>query len=118
MISDRTMLRVASAVFIVGFVALFFISQQNVGKTVQIAEISETMLGERVSVQGVITNIRQGNNLIMILVDENDNSKMIKVVLFDNNVELENGDFVVVRGEISIFRGDLEITATKISKIE
>ncbi len=118
MISDRTLLRVSAAVFITGLLALFILSQEP-KRIVFIKEINEKMIGEKVSVTGIIENLLVENSLMMQLADENTNEK-IKIVMFDPQQGVldgfHDGDKVAVSGEISIYKGELEIIANKISK--
>ena len=116
MISDEKLLKIAVVVFLVGFSALFFLSQPESGTVLSVSQISENMIGEKVSVYGVAENLQLRNNLMMDLIG---NGTKIKVVMFDmQTINFKHGDTVVVRGEVSIYKGELEIIATKISRIK
>jgi DNA/RNA endonuclease YhcR with UshA esterase domain len=120
MISDKTVLKIAVVVFAVGFFALFLISQQE-PKLFSVSEITENMIGEKASVRGIAERPRVRDSLTMQLADENSTAK-INVVMFNPTEVMLNsfkaGDAVIVNGEISIYKGELEIIANKISKIE
>jgi DNA/RNA endonuclease YhcR with UshA esterase domain len=117
MISDEVLLKIAVVVFLVGFSMLFFLTQQESGNVLSINQINENMIGEKVAVYGIAEDLQLGDNLMMVLIGEN-NTKT-KVVMFDTQgINFKEGDTVVVRGEVSIYKGELEIVATKISRIE
>ncbi len=122
MISDRTLLKTSVAVFIIGFFALFLLSQVQPERMLSVSEIKESMIGEKVSVHGIAERPLVRDSLTMRLVDENNTNIKINVVMFNPTPKVLNsfraGDAVIVSGEISIYKGELEIIANKISKTE
>ncbi len=121
MISDRNLLKIAAVVFGVGFFALFVLSQQQPAKLLSVSEITEDMIGEKVSVHGIVERPLVRDALNMYLIDENSTSK-IRVTMFDPPQEVlasfKAGDTVAVNGEINIYRGELGIIVNKISVIK
>ena len=121
MISDKTLLRVAVIVFTIGLFSLFILSQQMPEKVLAVSDIKEDMIGEKISVRGVVENPQVRSSLTMRFIDENNTNIKLWVVMFDPSQEIVNsfksGDVVVVYGEVNIYRGELEITANKITKI-
>ena len=122
MISDKTLPKIAVVVFGVGFFALFLLSQMQPEKMLSVSDIKETMIGEKVSVHGIAERPLVRDSLTMQLTDENNTNIKIHVVMFNPTEETLNsfraGDAVIVSGEISIYKGELEIIANKISKTE
>jgi DNA/RNA endonuclease YhcR with UshA esterase domain len=122
MISDKTLLKISIVVFAAGFTMLFLLAQQVPEKILSVGEITEGMIGEKVSVRGIAERPQVRTSLTMLLSDENSTSTKIMVVMFNPTQEMLNGfragDIVAVSGEINIYRGELEIVANKISKIE
>ena len=122
MISDKTLLRVAVIVFTIGLFSLFILSQQIPEKMLSVSDIKEDMIGEKVVVRGIAESLQVKSSLTMMLVDENNIDEKIRVVMFEPSQDTLNsfraGDVVVVYGQINLYKGALEITANKISKIE
>ena len=114
MISDKTLLRIAVVVFAVGFAALFVLTQFAF-TTISVRDINENMIGEKVSVTGIVKDLQIGNILSMQL---RDSGSQIRVVMFNPEASFESDDLVAVNGEVALYKGDLEIIANRISKIE
>ena len=119
MISDKDLLKISIIAFVIGLALLFVIGQQSLTKRLSVSEIKENMIGEKVSVRGFVESPQIKESLFMSIIDENNSNTKINVVMFNppKDLTLKAKDLVLVNGEINIYRGELEITATKISKV-
>lgn len=108
--------RLLNLVLIASFLGIFIllVISENVSiKESSIIQLSKEGVGKRVMVSGFISNLFETEGLY--LFDLTNNSDSIKIVLFKNNeTKLYNNNFVFVEGELTEYKGDLEITAKRI----
>lgn len=79
----------------------------------QIIEIDESMAGEPVEVEGVITNsYSTDEHLFFDLEDEY--GAEIDIVMFNTDKSVENGEIATVIGDVSMYEGELNIIAEEI----
>ena len=111
--NDQQLIRLSLIGAVIGIVALYIVSQFVVSATVNIGEISENSIGSSVTVSGEIKNLykHKDGHIFFDLVDD---TGEIKTVLWEDVVKqldlnLENGDKLKITGEITTYKGDLEL---------
>ncbi|MBU0898998.1 MAG: exodeoxyribonuclease VII large subunit [Nanoarchaeota archaeon] len=110
---EQQLIRFSLIGAILGIIALYFVSQFAVSATVNIGEISNNFLGTSVTVSGEINNLykHKDGHLFFNLADE---TGEIKTVIWDDvvkqlEIDLKNGDKLKITGEITTYKGDLEL---------
>ncbi len=111
---ETTLLKIALICSLVGLVALFFISQRIELKDYK-PDFLNKNIGESVNLSGKISKITAGNNVVLIELSQ---QVPVSVVVFtDKNINLNENNFVEIRGKIQEYNGKEEIIADKIKVI-
>lgn len=107
---------------VAGLIALGFVSASVTSNVVKIQTIMPDSIGLVVKVCGAVTQTytSKGGH---VFLDVEDDSGTINVVVFENMAkglsidpyELKLGDHVCVRGEVDMYRNELEIIPKEIS---
>jgi len=114
---EKNLLKVALGCSIIGILIIFIFADKLEPSVIKISDISDSMIEKSVKIQGEITSIR--NNPEVLILDIKDDSGSIKVIGFsDGNVKLSKGNFVEVFGDVTDYKGLLEIDAKKIISLE
>ena len=102
--------KLALMTFLVGLIALFFLSSSLEPKSIKISDISSKMMDNYVKISGTITKIKQFDTLTSLTIsDDTDN---ITVICPKTNISKDS--FVEVIGKVKEYKGILEIEAEKI----
>ena len=117
--------RISLVCSVVGLIALGLISSSITSNTILIQTVTPDSIGLMVKLCGVITRAytSKDGHVFLDLADE---SGTINVVVFESMVnglsinpyELKEGDNVCVRGEVDMYRNELEIVPKDITKTE
>jgi len=111
-----TITRFSLLFIVLGLTGLYFISNLE-PEFVKISEIDKTYLNKIVSTSGKVRNLYISNSSTLFLVLE-ENGKKIDVVMFRaSNINLGKGDYVLVKGEVCLYKNKLEIIAREIKKL-
>ncbi len=111
MMEDKTIKIISLTMALVGIIGLAVISLQSGYTPTNIYEISESMIGKKVVVNGTIRSLSiKENNLFMSLED----SGIIKIVMFNSDIRANAGNRAVVYGRVNVYKNELEIVAEKI----
>ena len=111
---ESVILKIALIFSLIGLIMLYFISD-NIGVKEYSARINSD-IGEDVKLKGVVKSIRKGNNTAFIEIEQN---LPLGIVLFENkNINLTQGDFVEVIGEVQDYNGKEEVIANRIRVVE
>lgn len=101
---------------ILGISVLLFLSNSLEPKLIKISEINDNMLEQYVKVQGNIISLKSyGDMAILSLEDE---TGKISVVVYNLKENLSLSGKIEIIGKIKEYKGELEIEASKINKIE
>jgi len=102
--------KLALITFLIGLIALFFLSSSLEPKQVRISEISGKMMDNYVKISGEVVKIKQFDTLTSLTIsDDTDN---ITVICPKTNISKDS--FVEVIGKVKEYKGILEIEAEKI----
>jgi RecJ-like exonuclease len=80
---------------------------------VEVSEIKSSWQGKKIMVEGVATSIDARSSMTQFQLESGNSS--VKVVKFER-LELEEGSTTVVEGKIDLYRGDLQVQASKITQ--
>ncbi len=120
MITDKQLMKVSLVLAVVGLFGLAVIAYYIEPPEVSIASISDTYLGKVVGVKGVVSgisksaDIQEKETLFFTLTDS---TGRIKVVNFNNKIDLKDGSIVSVIGKLSFYENKYEIIAQYITQI-
>lgn len=116
--NETQLLRFSLAVAFLGMVSLFFLTKTITAPTVTIDEITDEFLGKKVSITGMIQEIRLVKNMTILTVGQEESVKTISVVAFESLSFLQKNDAIFVSGEVQEYHGALEIVVEKVEVIE
>lgn len=108
---EKTLLKISLIASLVGILILLFISSRLEVNEKTISNIDETDIGSSLKIDGVITNIRKTNKVTFIDIAQ---LEEMKVVVFNDEIELNRGDYVEITGKIEEYKGLTELIADKI----
>jgi RecJ-like exonuclease len=104
--------KLALITFLIGLIALFFLSQNLEPKQVKISDINSKMMDNYVKLQGTVVKIKQFDTLTSLTVS--DNTDNITVICPKTNISKDS--FIEVIGKVQEYNGILEIEAERISE--
>ena len=109
---DSLLLKIALIWTVLGIFILFFVSTYFEPEEVIISDLS-LHVNKAVYVKGTISEVSYKETVSFI--DLEDDSGKIDVVLFElPKQSLKTGDFIKVKGKVTIYKGNLEIIAQEI----
>ena len=118
-ITDEKLLRIALITALIGIIGLILFTPSIEVKKVDIKYITRSMIDEKVSIQGVITDIAQSSSKTNYFLTISDGKAKITLIIFEKQVSeitsrnLDIEDFennkVEVVGTITEYKNDLEL---------
>ena len=118
-ITDEKLLRIALITALIGIIGLIIFTPSIEVKKVSINDITISMIDEKVSIQGVITDIVQSSSKTNYFLTISDGESQITLIVFEKQVaeissrNLNIEDFknkkVEVVGTITEYKSDLEL---------
>lgn len=118
-ITDEKLLRIALITALIGIIGLILFTPSIEVKKVDIKNITRSMIDEKVSIQGVITDIAQSSSKTNYFLTISDGKAKITLIIFEKQVSeitsrnLDIEDFennkVEVVGTITEYKNDLEL---------
>ena len=107
-------MKVSFAVSVIGIAGLLVVSQFAEAPQISISQLTLSMVGEKVVVNGIATGVsRNDGNLFMTL----DDGTKIDVVVFERNarkIDVGEGANVTIIGTVNVYKSKLEIVADSI----
>ena len=109
---EKTILKVAIVVTIIGLAFLFLYAGEVELKAVE--RIDSAIPEETVEMTGIVSRVSQHDKVIFLEL-EGQRIEKVDVILFtDENIFLKAGDYVEISGTIEEYEGKREIIANKI----
>jgi len=116
--NEKILVKISFICSLIGIIALFFLSESIEITERTIDQIDIGMIGNDVSVEGVVNRVTNTEKvIIMDVIDTNNNENKLTVVAFkksDDNIELTKGSKVSITGKIEEYNSKPEIIASKI----
>ena len=103
---ENTLLKIAFVVAILGLVVLYLISGIIEVEQKDIDKITLGNVGEQIKVSGEVSSVKSFKTVTII---ELKTESRIDVVLFKENVSLDNGRYVEIYGSVDEYEGKPEI---------
>ncbi|MFC1741129.1 hypothetical protein ACFL3V_01155 [Nanoarchaeota archaeon] len=110
---EKTLLKIALAVGVVGLAVLFFISQ-SISIDEAMLNRLDGMVDETVVITGVVLDVSTFGSVTSVMIEKNE---LTSVVLFGDAPLLETGDLVQVRGKVVENEGETELIGEEIRVI-
>ncbi|MDO8656538.1 MAG: OB-fold nucleic acid binding domain-containing protein [Nanoarchaeota archaeon] len=111
---EKTLLQVSLIMVLLGLTFLYFYAQEVQIPTAQ--QLGNLPPEEEVRLQGVISRVSQQDRVAFIEL-QGERVETIDVVLFaDEDVYLQEGDYVEITGTVEEYQGKKEVIASKIVK--
>ncbi|MFH1544755.1 MAG: OB-fold nucleic acid binding domain-containing protein [archaeon] len=118
-LNDFFISRIALICAVLGLIILFYFSIQSAYAEKGIEEISNELIGSRVSVKGFVEDKFFAKETLFFKLSEGRNS--IQVVKFNPSVEdfeeVKGNSFVEVRGSVQEYKKNLEIIAEEVKRV-
>ncbi|MFH1003987.1 MAG: OB-fold nucleic acid binding domain-containing protein [Bacteroidota bacterium] len=116
-------MKLSLGITIAGMIALFVFTQSIKPVPMKISEINQDYVGRTVVVTGYAKSMSVNNGNVFITFEDNESS--IKLVMFEKEAlknkdayNISRLDTLIAEGEVSIYKGEIEIIARKIRKEE
>ncbi len=120
MITDKQLMKVSLAMAIIGIISLAAIAYYVEPPEAAINTISDSYLGKVISVKGVISDMSKSRDVQdreTLFFTLSDSTGSIKVVAFNSDIILEDGDVISVVGKVSFYQNKYEIITESVDKI-
>lgn len=118
-ITDEKLLRISLITALIGIIGLIIFTPSIEVKKIDIKDITISMIDEKVSVRGIITDIKESSSKTNYFLTISDGESRITLIIFEKQVSeitsrnLDIGDFknkkVEVVGTITEYKSDLEL---------
>jgi len=116
---DQQLAKISLIGAVIGIISLYVLSMTIVSAPVNIGEVTGSLIGGAVTVSGEVSDLykHEDGHVFFSLAD---GTGEIKVVLWDETVkqlelngvivsQLKNGDRIKITGEVTTYKGELEI---------
>ena len=97
--------------FLIGLLALFFLSNSLEPKPVKISDINSKMIDQYVKIQGNIIKIKQTDAATLITLNDETGS----ISVFSQKINISENSTIEVIGKVKDYKGLIEIESEKIS---
>jgi DNA/RNA endonuclease YhcR with UshA esterase domain len=119
LITDEKIFKIAIFTALIGIVGIIIFADSVESKEVQIKEISKSMVGEKIAINGVIESIKQTSSGKSYFLSVNDGTGKISVLVFeslflefqDKGIDINNyrKEKVKVFGTVSEYNSMMEL---------
>ena len=99
---------------IVGIVVLWIACANHEPPVVELADVSDELLGKVVTVSGVLDSVKIYDSVVVAGFE---NSELILFGFKSSMPVIKVGDFVTVTGEVKEYKGELEIVPSKLEDV-
>ena len=111
---EKTLFKIALVCSLVGLVALFFVSDRIEVREIDVGKITATDIGKEIKVLGRIERISDTDKVMFLEVGQ-EKVETVSVVLFkEEEIKLEQGDYIELLGELDDYKGEVSIVANAV----
>ena len=110
--NDRTLLKISLACSVVGIFIVLIFADKLEPPLMDITNISNSLVDQDVKIRGTVSSSRMASSAIMLEVQ--DETGKIKVVVFDTDLNVDKGQMVEILGKVQEYKGILELESEKI----
>jgi len=115
--SEAKIIKYSLLAIIAGLVGLYLASIYIEPEKIPLSEIDEKFLGKFISTEGFVREVKFSNSSTLFVTIENNQSRIIAIQFGASDTHLAIGDFILVKGEVSRYKGELELVAKEIRMI-
>lgn len=112
---EKTLLKIALIISMVGIVILFFTSQKIGVTEKDIGKINADNTGEIVKIKGNLNKITRTEKAVFLEITQP--AEIIVIILEGKNISLAEGQTIEVIGKIDEYNGKMEVIAERIRVI-
>ena len=114
---EKTLFKIALICSFLGLIGLFFISDRISIDRINISDIDKEDLGEEIKIIGRIERVTNSDKVVFLEISEM-KTESISIILFkDRDIELQEGSYVEIEGEIDEYNGKMEVIASRVKLI-
>lgn len=117
MLSERTIIKYSGVAIVIGLLGIYITLQVMEPITIPMTGINDATVGNVIKTQGHVKSSYVSNSSTLFVTMEENGSSIQAIKFNTKNSTLEPGDLIVVTGEVSKYKGVLEITARTLEKI-
>jgi hypothetical protein len=114
---EKTLFKIALLCSFVGLIILFFISDKISIDNISISNIEKEELGRDIRLIGKIERVTNGDKVIFLEVAEMKTEKISVILFKDRDIDLIEGSYVEIEGEIDEYNGKREVIASRVKLI-
>jgi len=111
---EKTLYKISIIMVILGLAILFVYVEEIDLKAIQ--KVESIAPAEAVKITGTVTQLSTQDKAIFIEIEGNRVEKTNVIIFNDENLFLEEGDYVEVSGTVENYNGQKEIIASKVVK--
>ncbi len=106
---DSLLLKTSLILALAGLSIITILASKLDLKQSNIASLNEEMLNKNIKIKGLATPIT--SNSLIQLIELQDNTGKIKIVLYKSNLKIEKGSILEVEGRVTKYNQELQFTA-------
>ena len=110
--NERTLYTISLITLLCGLIFLYFMSEEINIDTIQSLEQIPTE--QTVRIAGIITKLRQAEKAYFLQVEGQETTTMDIIFFPDEDLFIEEGDYVEVLGDVEEYQGKKEVIASSI----
>ena len=114
---EKTLFKTALICSFVGLIILFFISERISVDNVGISDLEMEEIGKDIKLIGKIERVTNADKVVFLEISELKTEKVSIILFKDRDIDLIEGSYVEVYGEIDEYNGKREIIANKVKII-
>jgi len=118
MFSERKLIILSLFIIIFGLIGLYSIGLLMDPEFIELNSIDRNMVGKIISTEGIISKIAFIEESKTLFLDISENEKTLAVVIFNSEGDIfKKGDKIIINGELTTYKGSLELIAREVEKI-
>ena len=106
---DSTLLKISFMFAILGLLSMLYLSDKLEPKIIQISSINEGLLENNIKIQGAVISAKTLKSIQLLEVQ--DISGKIQIVMFDITPKIKKGSYIEVQGKVSKYKNNMQINA-------
>jgi len=114
---EKTLFKIALVCSFFGLIGLYFVSENILIDNIHISDIEKEELGKKINIIGKIERVTNGDKVVFLEVSELKTEKISVILFKDRDIELNEGSYIEVEGEIDDYNGKKEIIANSVKLV-
>lgn len=114
---EKTLFKIALLCSFIGLIILFFISERISVDNVGISDLEMEEIGKDIKLIGKIERVTNADKVVFLEISELKTEKVSIILFKDRDIDLIEGSYVEVYGEIDEYNGKREIIANRVKLI-